>query len=176
MGDESDAAIWARVREGDTTALGLLIDRHGSRLFRHASRILSQREDAKDAAMVAFAEAWRKRGSVRTVDGSPVPWLLNTVSNVALNLERSSRRYRALIARVPPPTVVDDVRVEDESGVMTALRRLPHTQRGVVVLAVLEGFPHADVADALGISVGTVKSRLSRAKVRLRAELAELEA
>jgi DNA-directed RNA polymerase specialized sigma24 family protein len=101
VGDESDAAIWARVREGDTTALGLLIDRHGSRLFRHASRILSQREDAKDAAMIAFAEAWRKRGSVRTVDGSPVPWLLNTVSNVALNLERSSRRYRALIARVP---------------------------------------------------------------------------
>jgi DNA-directed RNA polymerase specialized sigma24 family protein len=46
----------------------------------------------------------------------------------------------------------------------------------VVVLAVLEGFPHADVADALGISVGTVKSRRSRAKVRLRAELAELEA
>ncbi|MGA7149241.1 MAG: sigma factor, partial [Microbacterium sp.] len=96
---EPDAALWVRVRAGDEAALGALFDRHEARLFRHARRLLTSREDAKDAVTIAFFELWRKRTAVRLVDGSPLPWLLNTVSNSARNLERSGRRYRALIGR-----------------------------------------------------------------------------
>lgn len=80
---DDDAAVWARLRGGKEAALGELFDRHEARLFRHAARLLTSREDAKDAVAVAFFELWRKRESVRLVDGSPLPWLLNTVSHSA---------------------------------------------------------------------------------------------
>jgi RNA polymerase sigma-70 factor (ECF subfamily) len=140
-------------------------------LFRHASRLLSVREDAKDAVVIAFAELWRKRRSVRLVDGSPLPWLLNTVSNAARNLERSARRYRNLLARTPRAEVVPAPELADESGLLGALRELPSREREVVVLSIIEGYPDKDTATALGIPVGTVKSRLARARARLRDDI-----
>ncbi|WP_374312082.1 RNA polymerase sigma factor [Microbacterium sp.] len=174
--DEPDATDWARVCAGDPAALGALFDRHEARLFRHARRLLSAREDAKDAVTIAFFELWRKRSTVRLVDGSPLPWLLNTVAHSARNLERSSRRYRTLIARAPRPQADEGPRGPDESGVLAALRRLPAREQSVVVLTILEGYPERDVAQTLGIPVGTVKSRLSRARGKLRDEMSRLEA
>lgn len=175
MGD-ADEELWVRVCAGDESALGTLFDRHEARLFRHAARLLTSREDAKDAVAVAFFELWRKRASVRVVEGSPLPWLLNTVSNSARNLERAGRRYRALLHRTPvaphsgPPTA------RDETGVLAALKRLPAREQSVIVLTVLEGYPDREAAEALGIPVGTVKSRLARAKARLRDEMTAMEA
>ena len=74
--DDDDTGLWDRVRQGDELALAALFDRYEGRLFRHASRLLTAREDAKDAVTVAFFELWRKRAAVRLVDGSPLPWLL----------------------------------------------------------------------------------------------------
>ncbi|WP_298874992.1 sigma-70 family RNA polymerase sigma factor [uncultured Microbacterium sp.] len=169
--DDDDAGLWDRVRQGDELALAALFDRFEGRLFRHASRLLTHREDAKDAVTVAFFELWRKRATVRLVDGSPLPWLLTTVAHCARNLERSSRRYRALLDRAPvaEPRAVHG---HDDSGVMEALRRLPEREQAVVVLSVLEGYSEREVAQALGIPAGTVKSRLARAKAKLRDELA----
>ena len=165
---------WIALRDGDPSGLARLFDRHEARLFRHAARLLTVREDAKDAVAIAFFELWRRRSAVRLVDGSPLPWLLNTVSNTARNLERSARRYRALLGRVPhrdsdeaPPTV-------DESGVLAALRKLPDKEQSVVVLTIMQGYRESETAAALGIPVGTVKSRLARAKSRLRGELEQL--
>lgn len=175
MGDD-EAAAWQRLRAGDESALGDLFDRYESRLFRRASRLLTDREDAKDAIAIAFFELWRKRASVRLVDGSPLPWLLATVANAARNLERSGRRYRALLAKTPAVTASAAPSAPDESGVLAALKQLPLGEQSVVVLSVLEGYPERDVAQTLGILVGTVKSRLSRAKSRLRDEMTAMEA
>jgi RNA polymerase sigma factor (sigma-70 family) len=169
--DHDDAGLWARVRQGDELALAALFDRHESRLFRHASRLLTHREDAKDAVAVAFFELWRKRASVRLVEGSPLPWLLNTVAHCARNLERSGRRYRALLDRAPVAEATMSP-THDDRGVLAALKRLPAREQAVVVLSVLEGYPEREVAQALGIPAGTVKSRLARAKVKLRDALA----
>jgi RNA polymerase sigma factor (sigma-70 family) len=172
----SDADDWRRVSAGDPAGLAPLFARHGPRLFRHAARTLSAREDAKDAVTIAFYELWRRRHSVRLVDGSPLPWLVNTVTNTARNLERSARRYRTLLDRVEPrPETVDASRPDDESGAMTALDRLTPRERSVIVLTVFEGYSERDAATALGIPVGTVKSRLARAKTRLRGDLAHLQ-
>jgi RNA polymerase sigma-70 factor (ECF subfamily) len=174
MGDD-DAAVWARVCAGDESGLAELFDRHEARLFRHALRLLTTREDAKDAVTIAYFELWRKRESVRLVEGSPLPWLLNTVSHSARNLERSGRRYRALLARTPVASEILEFRASDESGVLAALRRLPARDQSVIVLTVLEGYPERAAAEALGIPVGTVKSRLARAKAKLRDEIRAIE-
>lgn len=171
-----DAADWVRVRAGDPVALAALFDRHEARLFRHASRLLTVREDAKDAVTIAFFELWRKRSSVRLVDGSPLPWLLNTVSHTARNLERSSRRYRTLIARAPTRDPREELAGSDDSGVLAALKRLPAREQSVVVLRVLEGYPERATAQTLGIPEGTVKSRLARARAKLRDEIVAMEA
>lgn len=172
----SDAVDWDLVLVGDTAALGRFFDRHHQRLFRHALGVTGNREDAQDAVAIAFLELWRKRASVRLVDGSPLPWLLNTTSYAGRNVERSARRYRRVLARVPregeaspPPTSYD------ESGVFAALKRLPVGERDVVVLSVIEGFPERETAQTLGIPEGTVKSRLARAKRRLREEIESWE-
>ena len=170
--DDDDAGLWARVRQGDELALAALFDRHEARLFRHASRLLTAREDAKDAVAVAFFELWRRRASVRLVEGSPLPWLLTTVAHCARNLERSSRRYRVLLDRAPVPETVVSPPGHDDSGVLAALKRLPEREQAVVVLAVLEGYAEREVAQALGIPAGTVKSRLARAKAKLRNDIA----
>jgi RNA polymerase sigma-70 factor (ECF subfamily) len=175
MSVDEDAALWARVRTGDESALGTLFDRHEARLFRHACRLLTNREDAKDAVTIAFFELWRKRETVRLVDGSPLPWLLNTASNSARNLERASRRYRVLLARAPSTGDTPGPIAHDESGVLAALRRLPAREQSVLVLTVLEGYPDRAAAETLGIPIGTVKSRLARAKARLRDEFATIE-
>ena len=168
--DVDDAGLWSRVLRGDEQALAVLFDRYEGRLFRHACRLLTHREDAKDAVTVAFFELWRKRASVRVVDGSPLPWLLNTVAHCARNLERSGRRYRALLDRAPVASASDVD--HDQSDVLVALKQLPEREQAVVVLAVLEGYSEREVAQVLGIPAGTVKSRLSRAKAKLRGELA----
>ncbi|GAA1986191.1 RNA polymerase sigma factor [Microbacterium pumilum] len=173
--NDDDAALWRRVQVGDESGLAALFDRHEARLFRHACRLLTAREDAKDAVTIAFFELWRKRSSVRLVDGSPLPWLLNTVSHAARNLERSGRRYRALIARTPAADSAREPKAADESGILAALKRLPAREQSVVVLTVLEGYPDRAAAETLGIPVGTVKSRLARAKAKLREDLAAME-
>ncbi|KRB36082.1 RNA polymerase sigma factor [Microbacterium sp. Root180] len=172
---EGDAAVWARLCEGQESALTELFDLHQARLFRQAGRLLTTREDAKDAVSIAFFELWRKREAVRLVDGSPLPWLLNTVSHSARNLERSSRRYRALLARTPAVRDQPAPAAPDESGVLAALKRLPAREQSVLVLTVLEGYPDRVAAETLGIPIGTVKSRQARAKAKLRHELAAME-
>ena len=172
--NDLDADDWNRVLRGDASALDPFFARHAQRLFRHAARHLTVREDAKDAVVIAFYELWRRRHRVRLVDGSPLPWLLNTVTNCARNLERSARRYRNLLEAAGRELRAGDEVPETEPAVMAALDRLTARERSVVVLTLIEGYSEKDTANALGIPVGTVKSRLARAKGRLRGELAHL--
>ena len=172
--DDEDAADWASLSAGDPAGLARLFDRHAAQLFRHAARLLTDREDAKDAVAIAFFELWRKRNTVRLVGGSPLPWLLNTVANCARNLERSGRRYRSLLGRVPGERSAGAPTAADESGALAALKRLPPKEQSVVVLTIMHGYHETEAASALGIPVGTVKSRLARAKSRLRGQLDQI--
>ncbi|MGV8881559.1 MAG: RNA polymerase sigma factor [Rhodoglobus sp.] len=123
---------------------------------------------------ITFLEAWRKRAQVRVVNDSVLPWLLVTATNVASNINRSARRYRALLDRLPKSEWVGDPLSEsDDAEAVAALARLSRADRRVVVLCVLEGFSEREAAEALGVPQGTVKSRLSRAKQRLRNQISD---
>lgn len=80
MDDEDD---WARARDGDGEAFGLIFDRHRSRLRRQAHALVPTPTDADDVVSATFLVAWRRRESIRFVDGSMLPWLLRTATHAA---------------------------------------------------------------------------------------------
>jgi RNA polymerase sigma factor (sigma-70 family) len=172
--DEADA--WSRARDGDPDAFTSLFDRHRDRVFGHALRLVRQPHDAEDVTAMVFLEAWRRRDAVRVVDGSIIAWLLVTANNTVHNLQRASRRHRAALARMSGP----DREPDHADGVDTdldnrerdkrlhdAFATLSTAAQNVITLCVLEELPLAEAARTLGVPVGTVKSRLSRAKRRL---------
>ncbi|HEY1105859.1 MAG TPA: sigma-70 family RNA polymerase sigma factor [Agromyces sp.] len=173
----SDSALWLEATSGTEAAFGVVYDRYRSRIFRRAYAQVLNTADAEDIVAVVFLEAWRRRKSVRFVDGSLLPWLLIVTTNVSLNTRRSIRRYDRLLASVPrgPQTVdpsreveerIDGARMSERTR--AALARLTAPERRVVDLCLIEGIPLADAAAALDMPLGSVKSRLSRARTKLR--------
>ena len=163
-----DDLDWSLVTGGEGEAFGRIYDRHLPRVQRHCRRLVDRAEDVEDLVAVTFLEAWRRRTSVRFVDGSMLPWLLVTATNAGRNLQRSSRRHRALLEKLanePPPAPHDAV---ESSELQSVLSRLSGRHREVVALCVLEGYSEREAAAALGVAPGTIKSRLSRAKAELR--------
>jgi RNA polymerase sigma-70 factor (ECF subfamily) len=168
VGQGTDEAEWVAALDGDGEAFGRIFDRHRDRVRRHGYRLAPTPSDVDDLVAITFLEAWRLRGRVRLVDGSILPWLLVTAANVARNQQRSARRYRALLGKLPvgeaapdPATLIDD------TGVAAQFDRLPLADRQVLALCVVEGFSEREAASALGVPPGTVKSRLARARRRL---------
>ena len=177
---QTDEQLWRAVVRGDGVAFAAIFDRHGDRVWRHAWRLMQHRQDTEDVTAAVFAEAWRKRSRVRIVDDSVLPWLLATATNCARNARRSIRRNERLIAHIPlgpdsPDTadVAGDrlARVDASSAVGAALRELSETDARLVSLVLLEEIPLADAAKAIGVSYGAAKTRIHRAKQRLRGHL-----
>jgi len=176
----NDSGLLALARAGEPEAFGELFDRHRDRVFRHALRAIRSAHDAEDVTGIVFLEAWRRRESIRDVNGSIVAWLLATANNVIRNYSRSARRYRHVLASLPIAAdtpdhshAVNDRLDFDEQrdALRAALSRLPRRDQEILSLCVIEQLSTADVAAALRIAPGTVKSRLSRAKGRLAALL-----
>jgi RNA polymerase sigma factor (sigma-70 family) len=164
----SDADEWTAAVAGDGEAFGRIFDRHRDRIWRHGLRLAPTTSDADDLVAITFFEAWRNRESVRVVEGSVLPWLLVTATNVGRNLRRSANRYTALLERLPPADhAADPADALELSDITTRLMRLSVADRQVLTLCVIEGYSERDAAAALGIAAGTVKSRLSRARRRL---------
>ena len=98
---EDETAVWSAALSRDERAFGVLFDRHRDRVFRHAARLVEYRAEAEDVTAAAFFELWRRRDAVRVVDGSVLPWLLVTATNLSRNASRGTRRYHAMLAGFP---------------------------------------------------------------------------
>jgi RNA polymerase sigma factor (sigma-70 family) len=185
MGTElvNEPALWELARRSDSAAFAALYDRHRDRIFGQALRLMRSTHDAEDVTAMVFLELWRRRRTVTLVNETLIGWLLVTTNNVSHNFVRSMRRHRALIERIPPTEsdgAEDFDRVDEQVDssargrvVSSAFASLSTKDQNVITLCVLEGFTVAEAAAAIGIPVGTVKSRLSRAKHRLSALTAE---
>lgn len=168
----ADDADWALAVAGEGQAFGRIFDRHRDRVFRHSVRWAESASDVDDIVAMTFFEAWRRRENVRLVDGSVLPWLLVTATNVARNQRRGRRRYHDLLDRLAiEPFASDPGDLVDDGLAHASLATLPARERQVIVLRLVDGLSERETAEALGISIGTVKSRLSRGRMRLRIDL-----
>ncbi|HEY5111726.1 MAG TPA: sigma-70 family RNA polymerase sigma factor [Acidimicrobiales bacterium] len=182
IGDEVTA--WAAVLGNDGDAFVAIFDKHRDRVFRHALRMTVNVHDAEDVTAGAFLELWRRQKSVRVVDGSVLPWLLVTTTNLARNLTRGLRRYRALIASLPRADVArsaEDVALEQmaefeiAAKVRDALTNLSPSDAALITLTMFEHYSPAQAAVALGITDGAARTRLHRVRSRMAAALGTLE-
>ncbi|MFG2906779.1 RNA polymerase sigma factor [Kitasatospora sp. NPDC048286] len=179
-----------RLRRGDPDALGELYDEHAQVLYRYALRVTGDWAEAEDVVSTTFLEAWRGRerlhpaGDGPHLDGDGLrPWLLGIATNIMRRNARARRRRDIALARTPErgsvPDFADDLvanlaDVEHLRAARRALARLRRRDREVFTLVVWAGLDYASAAEALGTPIGTVRSRLSRARARLR-DLTEAE-
>jgi RNA polymerase sigma factor (sigma-70 family) len=128
-----------------------------------------------------FLEAWSRRNKVRLSGSTSLPWLLGVANNVTRNSNRSVLRYRAALDRLPrdmPQDRVEEIAVARADAdaslqpLIAALRTLHDVERDVVMLVLWSGLSYEEAAVSLDIPVGTVRSRLSRARSKLKESLA----
>jgi RNA polymerase sigma-70 factor (ECF subfamily) len=168
--------LWSRSRAGDADAFGLLFERHAKAVYNFCFRRVGDWAVAEDLLSIVFLEAWRHRDKELPPD-KVLPWLYGIATNVVRNRRRSERRFAAALSRVPKPDSepslgeLSDVRIDDErqmGRVLALVRRLPKHEQDVFALCVWSELSYEDAALALAVPIGTVRSRLSRARARLR--------
>jgi RNA polymerase sigma factor (sigma-70 family) len=175
-----DAGVIEGFRAGDPDAVRAVYRSYGPTVFAVANRMLSDRSLAEEVTQQTFVQAWK--AASRFEAGRELgPWLNTIARRVAIDVyRRESKHATAPLEAVAPdhpaivtlPPGVDQA--SDAWEVRQALAELPPDEREVVRLQHLEGHTHTEIAERLGVPVGTVKSRSHRAHQRLAARLAHL--
>jgi RNA polymerase sigma-70 factor (ECF subfamily) len=174
--DESDAAVIAASIDSPVS-FGAIFDRHATVLHRYFVRRLGP-DEAESMVGEVFRIAFEKRGTYDLARPMARPWLYGIATNLlAKHRRREARRLHAVarlaVHRLPQLDLADGVSgAVDAAGlwprVADAITALPEPERDALVLHVWEGLSYEDVADALGVPIGTVRSRLHRARGRIR--------
>lgn len=168
----------SRARQGDLSAFNELVIEYQSLVFNLCFRMLGQAQAAEDVAQDAFVAAWRNIATLRGENFRP--WMLRIAANLCRDeLRRRVRRPSssldmALEAGVPEPAddepAPEDVALVGElrDHLQAALLQLPEDQRTAVVLCDIQGLDYAEIATVMQTSLGTVKSRIARGRLKLR--------
>ena len=178
-GDAADAPEFLdRLRAGDARAFEELVASHQHRVFGVALRMLGSAAEAEEVAQEAFIRAHRSLGEFRG-DAKLSTWLYTIVSRLCLNRlasgdRRAVRQGEEVLLRVADEGGGPEVRAERgelEGALHRAIAELPEERRVVIVLRDLEGLSYEEIALALGLELGTVRSRLHRARMDLKDKL-----
>jgi RNA polymerase sigma-70 factor (ECF subfamily) len=173
-----DADLLDRLRAGDPRAFEDLVRRYQHRVFGVALRMLQSPAEAEDIAQDVFLRVHRAIGTFRG-DAKLSTWLYGITSNLCLNRLTSASRTRTrhdedAVMRAPsdaPDATAAMERSEVEAALHQAITELPDERRIVVVLRDLEGLSYEEIAEALDLEVGTVRSRLHRARMDLKSKM-----
>ncbi|HUQ41567.1 MAG TPA: sigma-70 family RNA polymerase sigma factor [Candidatus Limnocylindrales bacterium] len=178
--DEELVALIERARKGDARAFEDLARRDERALYRHAARIVGPGPDAEDIVQDAFLSAWK---SIRSFEGiSFRAWLFRIVTNRALDKMRARKRRPELPLQpgedeeetwaepvAPGPDLIDVASSNELLAVVEdALKTVPEEQRAALLLRDVEGFAYEEIAMMTGVELGTVKSRIHRARLAVR--------
>ncbi len=172
--DADDSELLERAGS-EPEAFGELFRRHSRSVYAYCARRTGNLDLAEDLTSIVFMEAFRRRRKLQLSNASALPWLLGVANNVARNADRSVRRYRSALDRLPPlanSTSSEDNAIE-RLGAQEAIARaleaisaLTRAEQDVVFLVLWSELSYADAATALGIPVGTVRSRLASARAK----------
>jgi RNA polymerase sigma-70 factor (ECF subfamily) len=183
----SDEALVQRCQQGDLEAFDLLMQHHETKVYNIAYRMLSHADDASDATQDIFIRAYHALPRFRG-ECAFSTWLYRIAVNTCLDTVRRRSRQQtvlesALVDEEEESDFVDNIpdaqpdpekvlmQKEFQRIVHEAIQSLSETQRAVIVLYDLQGFSYEEVAQILHTSVGTIKSRLNRARLALKAKL-----
>jgi len=168
---------------GESEAFGELVLRHQDRLYNSLFRALGSAEDARDAAQDAFVQAYQKLESFRG-DASFYSWVFRIAMNAAISEKRKTRRMNASVdaareqSGIEPEDVHPTVQpehslelLEQQQMVQTALSELSEEFRTALVLKEMEGMKYDEIAEILDCPIGTVRSRIFRARSELKEKL-----
>jgi RNA polymerase sigma-70 factor, ECF subfamily len=172
----ADEDLISFVGEGDTQAFAVLYDRHSRAAYSLAYRMMNGRQAAEDLTQDAFLKVWRAATSYRVDRGSVRTWILSIVHNQGIDQLRShaSRRrtqdkVEASAARSQPSEAfAQSWRNSQRDQVREALNSLPQEQLKILELAYFSGYTHVEIADLLGLPLGTVKGRIRLGLKKLR--------
>jgi RNA polymerase sigma-70 factor (ECF subfamily) len=175
-----DADVLARAKQGDSRAFAALVKKHQRRVYATAYHILGNHSDADDVTQETFLRAHRGLASFAGKSGLST-WLYRICVNTALNHLRKHKRAAALWdaepaadadqARATPDPREWTLLGERMRAVLAALFALSESLRITLVLATVEGRPHREIAELLGIPEGTVAWRVNEARRQLRERL-----
>lgn len=175
--DAADGTDWPRVGDADREAFQRVFERHVDTIHGFLLRRCGDLTLAEDLTSEVFLQAWRQRHTVRLHDGSLRPWLYGVASNLVRQHWRSRNRFGRAMARLPREVLDpghDDLVASSLDNrarlheLQQAIDQLPAGQAEVWFMRVWEELEYDAIAVALSLPVGTVKSRLSRARARLR--------
>ncbi|HSD28229.1 MAG TPA: sigma-70 family RNA polymerase sigma factor [Vicinamibacteria bacterium] len=173
----TDADLVPRCRAGDEVAWRELVTRHTRRVFGLAYRFTGRVDEAEDLTQEVFVKVFQTLGRYRESEGPFGGWLMAVARNHAIDHYRRGRQER--LRRAEDPAVLDSMparqehpiagleRDERKRLVHSGLRALPLDLRLPLILCDLSGMPYEEIASELGIPLGTVKSRINRARLEL---------
>ena len=187
---DDDKELVRAARQGDFTAFEQLVRRHQARIYAVCLGMLKSTAEAEEATQETFLSAFKKLDTFRE-DAAFFTWLYRVAANHCL-MRLRKRKPEAIgglseledaIARqaehrrlAPRPRRPDEIALSSElrSALAAALDRLDDETRAILLLRAFDGLPNQEIADLFSLSVGAVKSRLHRARLAVRAEIAEL--
>jgi RNA polymerase sigma-70 factor (ECF subfamily) len=172
----ADQDLISLVRERDTHAFATLYDRHVRAAYSLAYRMMGERQAAEDLVQDAFLKLWHGASSYRPERGNVRSWLLAIVHNQAIDQIRSSSSRRRTQEKVeasaprmqPSEAFAESWRNARRDQVREALKSLPEEQLKVLEFAYFGGYKHAEIAELLGLPLGTVKGRMRLGLKKLR--------
>ena len=164
----ADEDLISLVEGGDAEAFAVLYDRHSRPAYSLAYRMMGERQAAEDLVQDAFLKTWRSAGSYRTERGSVRTWILSIVHNRGIDQLRSLASRRRTHQKVeasapksqPSEAFAETWRNSQGEQVREALKTLPEEQLKILELAYFSGYTHVEIAELLGLPLGTVKGRM----------------
>jgi RNA polymerase sigma-70 factor (ECF subfamily) len=164
----ADEDLISLVQSKDPHAFVTLYDRHGRAAYSLAYRMMGEPQAAEDLVQDAFLKLWRSASSYRPERGSVRSWLLAIVHNRAIDQLRSSASRRRMQEKVeasaprvqPSEAFKESWRNAQREQIREALKTLPQEQVKVLELAYFGGYKHVEIAELLGLPLGTVKGRM----------------
>ena len=178
--DPAQADLVGRLRDGDESAFSQLYAQYGRLVHSIALRLVGNHHDAEDVTQQVFVSAWRSRSSLKDDAGSLPGWLATITrrrcADLAAGRARTSQTEEAAAAVATLPMPADPARAVEEVTLAHTLASLGEPRTTIVRMAVIDDRRHEDIAETLGIPLGTVKSHIRRGLLHLRSQLEEVTA